>query len=227
MKKLDELLKSPSAAPKVQAVLNVLLEAPYFYKSDDEDLFLFLLRYKREFAAFFESHFGWTLVTDAKCARIYKPRWYNDRITPSNRDCFNFTRRDDCIAFMLLLEFFESRTEAESVSVDDPDNYRFRFGELFEFQRDRFRELFPDAADSYGDEEVRRILRGVMPTLERYRFLLRIRPPADENVTSDEVIYECLPALWHYSATAVSRPVGAGAESEAGDQPSADGEETP
>ena len=128
---------------------------------------------------------------------------------------------------MLLLEFFESRTEAESVSVDDPDNYRFRFGELFEFQRDRFRELFPDAADSYGDEEVRRILRGVMPTLERYRFLLRIRPPADENVTSDEVIYECLPALWHYSATAVSRPVGAGAESEAGDQPSADGEETP
>ncbi len=226
MKTLDELLQSPATAPKVQAALNVLLEAPYFYKSDDEDLFLFLLRYAREFAAFFEGHFGWQLVTDAKCARLFKPHWHNERITPANRDCFNFTRRDDCIAFMLLLEFFESRIEAESVSVDDPDNYRFRFGDLHEFERSRFQELFPDAAGGYGDEEVRRILRGVMPTLERYRFLLRVKPPADERVASDEVIYECMPALWHYSANAVARPIGAEAEMEAVDPPSGD-EETP
>jgi len=226
MKTLDVLLQSPSTAPRVQAALNVLLEAPYFYKSDDEDLFLFLLRYAREFAAFFESHFGWQLVTDAKCARLFKPRWYNARITPANRDCFTFTRRDDCIAFMLLLEFFETRIESESVSVDDPDNYRFRFGELLEFARGRFQELFPDADGSYGDEEVRRILRGVMPTLERYRFLLRIKPPADEQVASDEVIYECLPALWHYNANAVARPVGAEAEMDA-TAPPAEDEETP
>jgi hypothetical protein len=89
----------------VQAVLNVLLESPYFYKTDNEDLYLFMRRYEKEFASFFDSHFGWQLTVDSKCARVYKPKWYNERITPANRDMFNFSRRDDCIAFMLVLEF--------------------------------------------------------------------------------------------------------------------------
>ena len=209
MTTLTELLESPPSASKVKALLNILLESPYFYKTDNSDLFLFLLRYQKEFGVFFETYFGWSFIADAKCARVYKPQWYNERITPSNRDLFNFTKRDECIAFMLVLEFFEMKLEEESVGIDDPDNLRFRFGDLLDFERRRFQETFPESVDSYGDEDVRRILRQIMPQLERYRFLLKIRPPDDEFITQEDIIYECLPALWHYNATAVARPVDA------------------
>lgn len=209
MTQLSELLQSPRSEGKVQAVLNVLLESPCFYKTDNEDLYLFMRRYEKEFAAFFDSHFGWQLTVDSKCARVYKPKWYNERITPANRDMFNFSRRDDCIAFMLVLEFFEKKLEEEAIGIDDPDNLRFRFGELLDFERMRFQETFPESVERYGDEDVRRILRQIMPQLERYRFLLKIKPPDDEFITQEDVIYECLPALWHYNATAVSRPVDA------------------
>ena len=206
MSAFDTLLQNQK--PRVQAVLNILLESPYFYKTDHEEHFLFLRRYQREFAGFFEETFGWQLVSDAKCARLYKPEWFNDRITPSNRDLFTFTRRDECLAFMLLLEFFESRLEEESASVEEPDNIRFRFGDLLLYTRNRFTELFPEQASGYSDEDVRKILRSVMPQLEKYRFLVRLDPPDDERIEPDDTIYECLPALWHYSVQRISRPLG-------------------
>jgi len=205
MNAFDDLLQKQKA--RVQAVLNILLESPYFYKTDHEEHFLFLRRYQREFTGFFEESFGWQLVIDPKCARLYKENWYNDRITPSNRDMFNFTRRDECVAFMLLLEFFEHKLEEDSVSVEEPDNIRFRFGDLLFFERTRFLELFPDQADSYTDEDVRKIMRPVMPQLEKYRFLLKLDPPDDETIAPDDTIYECLPALWHYSVQRISRPI--------------------
>lgn len=206
MTNLEELLKSGNRE-RVQWILNALLEAPYFYKTDNADMFLTLLRYKKEFSDFFEEHFGWQLVTDAKCARVCKTTWCNDKITPSNRDVFNFTRRDECIAFMLALEFFESALEKEGVGIDDPENLRFRYGELLHFETTRFQETFPEQKDAYNDEAVRRTLRQVMPVLERYRFLLKIKPPEDETVSDEDTIYECLPALWHYNAVKVARPV--------------------
>jgi len=205
MTAFDDLLQKQKA--RVQAVLNILLESPYFYKTDHEENFLFLRRYQREFTGFFEETFGWQLVIDTKCARLYKETWYNERITPSNRDLFNFTRRDECVAFMLLLEFFEKKLEEDSASVEEPENIRFRFGDLLLFQRNRFLELFPDQACNYADEDVRKIMRPVMPQLEKYRFLLKIDPPDDEMIEPDDTIYECLPALWHYSVQRISRPI--------------------
>ncbi len=205
MPAFDDLLQKQKS--RVQAVLNILLESPYFYKTDHEEHFLFLRRYQREFAGFFEGTFGWQLVADPKCARLYKGTWYNERITPSNRDLFNFTRRDECVAFMLLLEFFEHKLEEDSASVEEPDNIRFRFGDLLLFERNRFLELFPEQADSYTEEDVRKIMRPVMPQLEKYRFLLKIDPPDDETIEPDDTIYECLPALWHYSVQRISRPI--------------------
>ncbi len=219
MSAFDDLLQKQR--PRVQAVLNILLEAPYFYKTDHEEHFLFLRRYQREFATFFEETFGWQLVADPKCARLYKETWYNERITPANRDLFNFTKRDECLAFMLLLEFFEHKLEEESASVEEPDNIRFRFGDLLLFARARFLELFPEQPDGYTEENVRKILRPVMPQLEKYRFLLKIDPPNDEAVEPDDTIYECLPALWHYSVQRISRPLGEAAS------PPADSAEPP
>ncbi len=192
---------------RVQAVLNILLESPYFYKKDHEESFLFLARYQREFSAFFETFYNWQLVVDAKCARLYKPDWHNSAITPKNREMFDFTKRNECLAFMLLLEFFEQRLEEDSASVDEQENIKFRFGDLLQFEGLRFRELFPEDAEIFSDEQVRQLLRPVIPQLEKYRFLEKLDPPSDELIEQDDTIYECLPALWHYSVQRISRPL--------------------
>ena len=46
-----------------------------------------------------------------------------------------------------------------------------------------------------------------MPALERYRFLRKVRPSADESVNESETIYEALPAMWHYQAAQLAVPV--------------------
>ena len=212
--KLEALIEKGDATSQlVRAALNILLEAPYFYKSDDERVFLTVLRYRQAFAAFFEKFFGWTLVADAKCVRLYKPKWFNEAITVPNRDMFGFTRRDECVGFLMLLEFFERESREQGVTADDKENLRFRFGDWLEYSAARFRELFPAKREAYADEKVRLILRGIMPALERYRFLRKVRPSADESVNESETIYEALPAMWHYQAAqlaeAVERPAAA------------------
>ena len=77
-------------------------------------------------------------------------------------------------------------------------------GEIWDYSADRWG---PDQADSYTDEDVRKIMRPVMPQLEKYRFLLKLDPPDDETIEPDDTIYECLPALWHYSVQRISRPI--------------------
>ena len=213
--KLEELIDSGDAtAMRVKEVLNVLLESPYFYKTDDERLFLVLMRHKRAFEAFFDKFFGWSLVMDAKCARLYKPKWFNEKISPPNRDMFTFTKRDECMAFLIVLEYFERECREQGVTVDDRDNLRFRFGDLHEYAAVRFRALMPGKEENFTDEHVRQILKGVMPSLEKYRFLRKVKPPADDSVSEAETIFECLPAMWHYQAAQLAQPIAAEEEPE-------------
>ena len=76
--KLLELMNKHSE--KVKVILNILLESPYFYFEDLEDHFRFLNKYKSEFGEFFKHLYGWELIMDSKCARLYKDKWYNDKI---------------------------------------------------------------------------------------------------------------------------------------------------
>ena len=79
-------------------------------------------------------------------------------------------------------------------------NLRFRFGDLLEFTTRRFRDVFPGEG-KYEAEYVRaKVLRQIMPVLERYRFLRRIQPPADEPVAEEQILFEALPALYHYNS---------------------------
>jgi hypothetical protein len=143
---------------------------------------------------------------DGKCARVYKNRWYNDRVSEANRDVFGFTKRDECIAFMLLLEFFEHQLEENSLTIED-DNLRFRFGDLLGYVHRRFSELYPDRATACTEEFVRAsILRPIIPELVKYRFLTELPRPKDLR-DADDTIYEAMPALYHYNATRLSRPV--------------------
>ena len=211
--KIEELIdRGDQTSQGVKEVLNLLLESPYFYKEDDERAFLLLARYRQAFAAFFEKFFGWTLVLDSKCARLYKPKWFNEKITEPNRDMFGFTKRDECVAFLLLLEFFERESRDQGVTAEDKENLRFRFGDWLEYAALRFRAVFPAKDETYTDENVRKILRGIMPTLRKYRFLREVKPSADDRVSEKETIFECLPALWHYQAVRLSESIFADGE---------------
>lgn len=219
--KLEEIMaESGQNEQKVQKILNILLEAPYFYRDDDLGLFLFLSKYKRAFAGFFKKFYGWEIVVEPKCARLYKPAWFNEKVTEANRDMFNFTRRDECVAFLLLLEFFERQLQEQAVSTDEKENLRFLFGSFLEFACARFREVFPGRAAFYTDEQVRRTVRAIMPALRKYRFLREI-PCADGDVKDDDTIYECLPAMWLYKGERLARPVEADAPE--GDSPAPEG----
>lgn len=206
--KIEDLIdRGDDTGKSVQSVLNILLESPYFYKSDDERLFLVLMRYRRAFEAFFDKFFCWSLVMDAKCARLYKPKWFNEKITAPNRDMFTFTKRDECMGFLLLLEFFERECREQGVVADDHENLRFRFGDWLEYSAMRFRALMIGKEEFYTDERVRQVLRDIMPELVRYRFLHKVKPSADDSVSESETIFECLPALWHYQAAQLVEPV--------------------
>jgi len=188
---------------RVQAVLNALVEAPFFYRDDDPELFSFLRRYRSDFTRFYEELYDWKLVIDTRCARLYKTRWHNRALKPSQHDVFDLTRRDECLAFLLVLEFYERLLDERNVDPDDPEPLRFEFGELFSFARERLRaELLEGAPD---DDGVRKLLRGLVPTLLRYRFLREIAPERDERagLEADRYIYECLPALYHYDVRAL------------------------
>jgi hypothetical protein len=201
---LSTLLKRNS--DRIQAVLNILLESPYFYATDNQEHFLFLRRHRREFSEFFKQFYGWTLIMDTKCARVYKAEWYNSAISQRHRSLFQFTKRDDCLAFMILLEFFEQQLEENGITVEDKENLRFHFGDLLEYSHKRFQDLFPEKEQQYSQENLRaKIWKAVMPELEKHRFLRKINPPEDVHASEQEVIYEAMPALYHYNGAALSR----------------------
>lgn len=191
---------------RVQKVLNIMIESPYFYAQDDHDSFLFLRRHRAEFVEFFKQFYGWSLLIDSKCARVYKAEWHNTAITPSNRSLFNFSKRDECLAFMILLEFFEQQLEENGMTVEDKQNLRFHFGDLLDYSHKRFTEIFPDKHEEYSQDKVRdKIWKSVMPELETHRFLTKIKPPEDLQTVTADLIYEAMPALYHYNGAALSR----------------------
>ena len=191
---------------KVQKVLNILVESPYFYAQDDHDSFLFLRRHRVEFVDFFKQFYGWSLLIDSKCARGYKAEWHNTAITPANRALFSLSRRDECLAFMILLEFFEQQLEENGMTVEDKHNLRFHFGDLLDYSQKRFVEVFPDKQQDYSQDRIRdKIWKSLMPELEKHRFLTKIDPPDDLQASAAELIYEAMPALYHYNGAALSR----------------------
>lgn len=182
---------------RVTALLNVLVEAPFFYREDDPELFQFLRRYRADFDRFYKELYGWELVVDARTARLYKDRWHNRALRPTQHDVFDLTRKHDCLGFLIVLEFYERLLEQQNLASDDATLPRFTFGELFEFARSRLQEELGDGAPD--DDAVRKVLRGLWPELERYRFVREVVRDRDEPEPDDEhVLYEALPALHHY-----------------------------
>ncbi len=195
---------------QVRAILNILIESPYFYRKDNEELFMFLRRSQQEFREFYREWFGWDLIMDVKCARVYKDAWFNQAVKPADRLLFRLGRRDECIAFMLLLEYFEKLLDENAMTVEDPHNPRFVFGDLLEYQRQRFAELLPNETEKFTAEYLRKnVLHPLMPRLIKYRFLEELPRPPGFQVARDQYIYEALPALYHYNTGGLVEGLGA------------------
>ncbi len=214
---LEIIKKSPD---KVKAILNILLESPYFYVDDSEEYFRFLNRYKNEFGEFFKQMYDWELIMDSKCARLYKNKWYNEKIKLGDRQQFNFRRRDECIAFMCLLKFYEEQLVENNMTAEDKENLKFEFGDLLQYCHKKFNELFPDNNNLYSEEYIRaKVLRPIMPELIKFRFIQLCKP--DSGVSSlkfDQYIYEALPALNHYNASRLNDAVYTDIEDEVSEQ---------
>jgi len=201
---MSSALEKVSPRGQIPRLLNVLIEAPFFYREDDPDLFRFLRRHRAAFARFYAELYGWELVVEERMARLYKTRWHNRALKPSQHDVFDLTRRDDCLAFLLVLEFHEHLLDERNASIDDPEPLLFRFGELFGFCRRRLSEELGQGAPD--DDGVRKLLRRLMPTLLRYRFLRELPPEPGEHgmVERDEWLYQCMPALHGYDVRALA-----------------------
>jgi len=195
----------------VRRVLNVLTEAPYFYREDDPPLFHYLRRNRSTFKAFFKGTFEWDLLVDARCARLLKR---GDRENPalkgSETDAFHLPRRNQCLVFALLLEFFE--IEARRVNWDyERDAYlRFFHNDFFEHAKNRFRSLLTDRTPDDG--VLRRDIQETWDLLKRYRFIRLIPPTPAEALMLDRregELYEFLPAVCVYDANVLRDPAWA------------------
>lgn len=192
----------------VRRALNVLTEAPYFYREDDPALFQILRRRKASFAEFFKRYFGWELVVEGRCARLSKRgRPENPALRDSQRDAFNLTRRNPCLVFALLLEYFEAEARRTNWDYDRDENLRFFFRDFLEYAKRRFAELLKDQAPE--DAALQKAVRETWDVLLKYRFIRYVEPTATERAegaAERSELYEFLPAVYLYDAQVLSDP---------------------
>lgn len=186
-------------------LLNVLTEAPFFYVDDDPDLFQTLRRRKAAFAEFFKKYFGWELLVDEQCARLLKrgnPE--NKALLSSQVDAFTLTRRNQCIVFALLLEYFEVEARRTNWDRERDGHLKFFHHEFVGYARNRFSELLGERAPE--DAGLQRDIRDTWDILKRYRFIRYIEPTPAEilaGVKGSE-LYEFLPAVYLYDSHVLS-----------------------
>ena len=184
--------------------LNVLTEAPYFYREDDPQLYHDLRRRQGAVAKFFDWYFGWELVVEERCARLIKRKRENGALLDSQVDAFHLTRRSAILVFALALEFYE--LEARRASFDpDKENLRFFFKDFLDHAKRRFRELLGDRTPE--DALLRKNVAEAWELLQKYRFIRHIRPTASELADSRESgggLYEFLPAVALYDSSVLA-----------------------
>lgn len=180
---------------RTQRVLNVLLEAPFFYVEDDPELFGYLRRHRVELARFFAEAFDWQLVVEDAVARVHKSRWHNDAITKKRRATFEPTRPGECIALLVLLDLHE-RLREDGGSARP----RVTMGTLLQHATQRLAEL--GLADRYDEGALRGVYRDLVPVLMHHRLvreLVEIHGEGDGART-----YELLPGLGLYDPHALT-----------------------
>jgi hypothetical protein len=215
------------ALDRVRAVLNFLTESTFFYREDNPDLFFFLRRNQAAFRELFEHYFGWRLHIDRQCARLLKERLYNEALRPSQRALFDLRRRDECLLFALLLEFYEEEGQRQGLTPDDDRNLRFLVADFIAVAIRRFREELGDATPP--DAKIFEAARPLFEQLERHRFVRlveRRQAEAGDELPegmAEHLLYEFLPGIRCYDPSQAARSVVLRAYRGTGDEAGGEG----
>lgn len=164
---------------KTRRILNVLTEAPFFYRTDDVDLFGVLRRSAELFEEFFATLFGWRLHVDSQLARLIKPVTCNPRLTPRQRHVFRISGRHEYIILTLLLEFHQLQADQQNLTLDECDEVCFVLADFIEFVFSRYQEELAD--DSPSEDRLLETTRALFSKLEQHRFLA-VRQRVDKAV---------------------------------------------
>ncbi|MDA1016114.1 MAG: DUF2398 family protein [Planctomycetota bacterium] len=164
---------------KTRRILNVLTEAPFFYRTDDVDLFGVLRRSAELFEDFFDSLFGWRLHVDSQLARLIKPVTCNPRLTPRQRHVFRIGGRHEYVILTLLLEFHQMQADQQNLTLDECDEVCFVLADFIEFVFSRYQEELAD--DSPSEERLLETMRTLFGKLEQHRFLA-VRQRVDQAI---------------------------------------------
>jgi hypothetical protein len=196
---------------KVRAILNLLTESTFFYRADEPELFDYLRRAQAEFQRFFEEMFGWTLYADRKQARLFKGDPHNAALPAAARDLFQLTRRDECLLFVLLLEFHEAELSRQNLHYERDEDVRFLLEDFVRFAIGRARELLGERAPP--DARLFDSIASLFERLVRHRFVALVqREAAGQGETlpaglTEHLLYQALPGLHCYDPSALNRSV--------------------
>ncbi|NLI79227.1 MAG: DUF2398 family protein, partial [Candidatus Riflebacteria bacterium] len=192
---------------RVQTVLNLLLESPFFYREDDPEHFQYLRANRAAFTDFLQRYFGWRLFIDRNLARILKDRLVNPALKPGQRLQFQVSTRNESIVFLLLLQYYEHELVAQNLCAGDGDqNLRFRLGAFLEWSRHHLGEILGGQAPD--DRALLDWSRPLLTKLVKFRFLKeveRAETPAAGGLT--EILYEVLPGLHCYEPTQLASQI--------------------
>jgi hypothetical protein len=202
---LHRRLFSRVGVDQARRVLAALLESPFFYRSDDPDLFGVLARNRNAFTDFFSVCFGWSLYVDAYTARVIRTTTGNRALSPKERQLFQWSGREEQVMFMLLLEFQEAEADRQNVDWSENDVLRFVLADYVEFAFKRYGETLN--LDNRLESRLLNAAKELFRKLEEFRMLRRLEGVrgVDEFATEarEKAVYECLPGLRCYRAEAV------------------------
>jgi hypothetical protein len=186
-----------------QAVLNILTESPFFYAADDPVRFVFLRRNETAFKKFFEKYFGWRLYADSKMARLIKDKNFNPALKSVHRDYFKLSGRNECLLFLVLLEFYEHECSEQAYSNDDSEPLRFIYADFFSFTRRILAEHF--SGQIPADREIDTAARQLLKKLQHFRLLrvVEVVEDTDANLHQNMLI-EVLPGLNCYEGRKIA-----------------------
>jgi len=208
-----------------QAVLNILTESPFFYADDDPMKFGCLRRHESRFREFFEKYFGWRLYVDPKMARLIKDQNFNQALRSAQRNHFRLNSRNECLLFLVLLEFYEHECTAQSYSYDDLKPLNFTYAGFLGFARTSLEEHLGASAPDAKEVDVS--ARQLLKKLQQYR-LVRVAEVEEQNNESGfrDMLVEVLPGLNCYEGRKMAESIVDREFSGAGGDDSVEAEET-
>lgn len=192
---------------KFQAILNILTESPFFYAADDPVRFNFLRRHEAAFKKFFEKYFGWRLYVDSKMARLIKDRDFNPALRSVHRDTFRLSGRNECLLFLVLLEYYEHECAEQGYSNDEDESLNFTYADFLAFTRRILADQYVDQIPA--DREIDSSARQLLKKLQHFR-LLKVVDVADidGNESDGNMLIGVLPGLNCYEGRKLAEALG-------------------